>query len=72
MPQRKKISDEEILRAIRDGEKPYTTATRLAEEFPISRQGISYRLKSLSEDGRLQQDKISGSGVLYLLPDASS
>lgn len=63
------ITDDDILDAIRECDRPYTTAKRLSQKFPITRQAIGIRLRRLADEGRVIRDKVGGGGVVYLLPD---
>ena len=66
-----RVSDEQIISAIKERDRPYATASQLAEDLPLTRQGLGKRLRKLHEKGDLDRDKISGNAVLYLIRDES-
>jgi len=65
------ITDDELLQLMESADRPYTTAARLSEKVPVSRQAVGRRLKRLADNGVIERDKISGSGVLYLTSDGA-
>lgn len=69
---RGEVDDEELIDAIRNAEYPYSTASRIAEDLPISSQAVGERLRRMADDGRLVRDKVSARGVVYMLPEESS
>lgn len=58
---RQKVTDSEIIEAIKDISDPFVTAKELAEQLPISRQQVNDRLRDLEQRGILSRKK-AGSG----------
>jgi biotin operon repressor len=62
----KTITDEELLELFEEAEDAFLTASGIAETVGMSRQGVSWRLRDLEENGRLAR-KQCGSGYGYWL-----
>jgi predicted ArsR family transcriptional regulator len=63
----REISDEEILREIRDAEDDWRTAPELAQELGITRWGMHKRLVQLEEEGIVEQQKLNRSTAIWRL-----
>lgn len=57
MPRTKDIDDDEILSLFDEHEAPYMTASELADEVGMSRQGMHNRLLELADEGLLERKK---------------
>jgi len=65
------VTDEEILRALRDMADPVSTSSELADELPINRAGVYKRLTQLESDGHVDGKKI-GPGKAWWITDQGS
>ena len=52
-----KVSDSQIIEAAAKTEGPFFTAGEVADELPVTRTGLSNRLKNLQEEGRVDRKK---------------
>lgn len=52
-----KVSDEQILTLFQATNDPYLTASEVAEQFSMTRQGAHARLLDLHDDGELNRKK---------------
>lgn len=60
------VADDDILTLFRQSNVPMT-APELAQDLPITRQGVHKRLQQMADDGTLQK-KETGSATIYWLP----
>jgi len=67
MSAHKKVSDEEILEAVKQAEDEVISAPALAEELGITRQGMDKRLKQLEKAGEVRQVKINATTAVWEL-----
>jgi len=65
------VTDEEILRVLRDMTDPVSTSSELADELPINRAGVYKRLTQLEKDGYVDGKKI-GPGKAYWITEKGS
>jgi len=63
------VTDETLLRSIRNGERPFATVTTVTETISLGRERVRQRLNRLSSEGKLNREQVSGSVVLYWLDD---
>lgn len=61
------VADDDILTLFRESNVPMT-APELAQDLPITRQGVHKRLKQMAEEGTLRK-KETGSATIYWLPE---
>jgi len=64
---KRKISNIEILRAIKVGADPIATAPELEQRLGISRQGLNPRLKELVKKGYVERREVGSRAVVYWL-----
>ena len=57
MKREKEIDDDQIMALFDESNAPYMTASELADEVGMSRQGMHKRLIDLAEAGRLKRKK---------------
>ena len=62
------VSDAEIMQAMRESERLVNTASTLAENLPIGKDGVYYRLDKLEEQGLVKSENLHQSGRVFYLP----
>jgi DNA-binding Lrp family transcriptional regulator len=66
MPQGKEtVSDEEIIKALRNHEDPFIAAAEIADHFGHTRQWAHNRLKKLHADGRVKRKEAGERSVIW-------
>lgn len=65
-PKRGSVSDEQVLRAIRDHYAPAVGTTDIADEVGLSRQAIDKRLRKFERNGLVETDKVGQSRIWWL------
>lgn len=63
MSQREKISEQDILKVFDAADEPFLTATEIANELPVSRQAVNYRLDQMHENGLVGRKKTGSRAV---------
>lgn len=66
------ISDDEILDIFRKASDPALTASEVADELPISRRAVFYRLRKLEDQGTLRSKKTGARGTIWWYPGHTS
>ena len=64
-----KIDADDVAVFIRDADRPFQTTRDVAENFDVDRSTAYRALERLSDDGRLNKDKISANAVVWWVPD---
>ena len=57
------LSDQEILKLFDVTNEAFLTAPEIAEEFEVTRQAVTYRLKRMHEDGLVERKEAGASSV---------
>ncbi|NKE38058.1 MarR family transcriptional regulator [Natronococcus sp. JC468] len=52
-----KVTEQDILKAFDYSDDPFLTTTELAEQLPVSRQAVSYRLEQMRKKGLVDKKK---------------
>lgn len=61
--QRGKISEQDILKVFDTANEPFMTSSEIADELPVSRQAVNYRLDSMHEKGLVGKKKTGARSV---------
>lgn len=61
--QGEKISEQDILKAFDVTDDPFLTATEIADQLPVSRQAVNYRLEKMFEKGKVDKKKTGARSV---------
>ena len=61
--QRGKISEQDILKVFDAADEPFMTASEIADELPVSRQAVNYRLDTMLEKGLVGKKKTGARSV---------
>jgi predicted ArsR family transcriptional regulator len=67
---RRRVSDDEILRVLREADTPVLTTSGVADELPIERRGMLNRLKALHKAGRVESMDVAKAKVWWILEDS--
>jgi predicted ArsR family transcriptional regulator len=62
----KKATDDEIIALLKDSAQGFATASELAEQLDMTRQGVDRRLRNLKEQGRVQQQLINPGAAIWM------
>jgi predicted ArsR family transcriptional regulator len=62
-PAREKISDQDILKVFDNTDDPFLTASEIADQLPVSRQAVNYRLDRMHEEGLVGRKKTGARAV---------
>lgn len=62
-----KVSDEAIINLVQEEERPFSTASDVADQLPIGNDAVRHRLNNLAEDGRINREKV-GRSVVWWVP----
>lgn len=62
-PRAKKITEQDILKVFDRAEAPFLTASEIAEQLPVSRQAVNYRLEKMREKDLIGKKKTGASAV---------
>ena len=57
------LNDQEILKLFDATNEPFLTAPEIAEEFEVTRQAVTYRLKRMHGDGLVERKEAGASSV---------
>lgn len=57
------ITEQEILKLFDRAEDPFLTASEIASELSVTRQGVGYRLRQMHEKGRVDRKETGASSV---------
>jgi len=60
-----KVTDDELLDAMGRDERPFTTATAVAEKVPLSANRVRSRLQRLAEEGVIRAEPVAGDIKIY-------
>lgn len=52
-----KVTEQDILKAFDHSDDPFLTTSELAEQLPVSRQAVAYRLKKMREKDLVDRKK---------------
>lgn len=63
MSQQGKISEQDILKVFDAADEPFLTATEIANEMPVSRQAVNYRLETMHDKGTVGRKKTGARSV---------
>jgi predicted transcriptional regulator len=63
------IDDDDVMEFIRATDRPFSTTSRVADQFDIDQSTAYRRLQGLADDGRLNKDKVSANAVVWWIPD---
>lgn len=66
MPGREKVSDYEIIKAIKDQYGPVACSAELIDELPLTRQGLNKRLRRLADEGAICEKDVGSAKVCWL------
>ena len=58
-----KISEQDILKVFDAAEEPFLTSSEIADELPVSRQAVNYRLEKMHENGDVGKKKTGARSV---------
>lgn len=58
-----KITEQDILKIFDAAEEPFLTASEIADELPVSRQAVNYRLEQMREKDLVGKKKTGASAV---------
>ncbi|MDG5821843.1 MarR family transcriptional regulator [Natronococcus sp. A-GB7] len=58
-----KVTEQDILKTFDYSDDPFLTTTELAEELPVSRQAVAYRLEQMREKGLVDKKKTGARGA---------
>jgi predicted transcriptional regulator len=61
----KKMSDNEILRAVRNHDDPCVTSSEIAEELDVTNDAVNYRLRKLAEAGAVRGKTVGASAKVW-------
>lgn len=61
--QGEKISEQDILKIFDNADEPFLTASEIADELPVSRQAINYRLDQMREKDLVGKKKTGARAV---------
>ena len=61
--QRGKISEQDILKVFDAADEPFLTASEIADELPVSRQAVNYRLDAMLEKNLVGKKKTGARSV---------
>lgn len=62
-PQRRKTSEQDILKVFDAAADPFLTASEIADQLPVSRQAVNYRLGNMHEKGIVGKKKTGARSV---------
>ena len=63
------VTDDETMAFIVEADQPFVTTSRVAEAFDIDQSTAYRRLQRLTDDGRLNKEKVSANAVVWWIPD---
>lgn len=63
MSQQGKISEQDILKVFDAANEPFLTASEIANEMPVSRQAVNYRLETMHKKGSVGRKKTGARSV---------
>lgn len=63
------VTEKNLLKEIRTHENPFVTSSEMAEALGVRRQTAYKHLERMSDNGRLEKEKVGGSAVIYWLPE---
>lgn len=66
------VTDEEILASFVTADRPFQTATDLAERFGLDRSQAYRRLQRLADTGSLEKSKIGSRAVVWWKPKSTT
>lgn len=58
-----KITEQDILRIFDTADEPFLTSSEIAEQLPVSRQAVNYRLKQMREKNLVDKKKTGARSV---------
>jgi repressor of nif and glnA expression len=62
-PAREKITDQDILKVFDSHDDPFLTSGEIAEQLPVSRQAVNYRLDRMHSEGLVGRKKTGARSV---------
>jgi predicted ArsR family transcriptional regulator len=62
-PAHEKITDQDILKVFDNTDDPFLTAGEIADQLPVSRQAVNYRLDRMHEEGVVDRKKTGARAV---------
>ena len=65
-----RVTDEEILSLFRESQDPVLSTAEVAEQVPLKRRATYNRLRSLADEGRLENKQIGGRNTVWWLAES--
>ena len=65
-----KVADSELLDAVKRETRPFATAKSVSQTVSLSRERARQRLNRLSDQGKIEREKVAGGIVIYWLSDS--
>jgi prophage antirepressor-like protein len=66
-----KVSDTQLVAAIRETDHPFAVAKDVAAHVGLSRERVRQRLNRLSDEDKIKRAKVSGAVIYWLESDVS-
>lgn len=60
-----KVTENDILALFKEADAPVLTAAEIAEQLPLTRQAVNYRLKQLQEQGLVGRKEVGARAVVW-------
>ncbi|MCU4972366.1 HTH domain-containing protein [Halobacteria archaeon AArc-m2/3/4] len=65
------VSDDDVLSVLSNADTPVLTTQMIADELPVTRQAVYYRLQELHEMGSVGRMKVGARAVVWWVADES-
>ena len=65
------VSDDDVLSVLSNSDTPVLTTQMIADELPVTRQAVYYRLQELHESGGVGRMKVGARAVVWWVADES-
>ena len=66
------VSDEEILRVLKDSSDPVLSTREIADAIGLGRRGTLDRLDNLADNGAIQKKKLDKRVTIWWIPDPNT
>jgi len=63
------VTDDEILRLVQTADRPFTTASEVADRAGMVRQTAHKHLQRLHDEGKIEKKKVGAHAVIWWLED---
>lgn len=60
-----RVSEQDILKIFDNSDDPILTSSEIADELPVSRQAVNYRLKQMHEEGLVDRKETGARAVAW-------